>query len=83
MTAAAPAAAVPADAQWTMVHVAGMKCGGCARRVKTALGHVEGVLGVEVDVAKAEVRIATAKGADARALATDPINGLGYQVLAN
>jgi copper chaperone CopZ len=51
--------------------------------VKAALAGVDGVLGVEVDVAKAEVRVATAKGADGRALATDPINALGYQVLAN
>ncbi|MBK9036812.1 MAG: heavy-metal-associated domain-containing protein [Myxococcales bacterium] len=82
--AAAPVAATtPADAQWTALHVAGMHCGGCARRVKTALAQVDGVLGVEVDLAKAEVRVATARGGDARALASAPITGLGYQVLAN
>lgn len=86
MSAAAsadPAAAVPADAQWTMMHVTGMHCGMCAKRVKAALAKVDGVLGVEVDVGKGEVKVATAKGADARTLASAPINGLGFQVQAN
>lgn len=73
----------PADAQWTALHVAGMHCGGCVKRVKNALASVDGVLGVEVDLGKAEVRVATAKGSDARAIASAPITALGYQVLAN
>lgn len=76
-------ATAPADAQWTSLHVTGMHCGGCVRRVKSALAGVDGVLGVEVDLAKAEVRVATARGADARTLATGPITSLGYQVQAN
>ncbi len=79
-TAGAP---VAADAQWTMMHVTGMHCGMCAKRVKAALAKVDGVLGVEVDVGKGEVKVATAKGADARTLASAPINGLGFQVQAN
>jgi copper chaperone CopZ len=82
--AEAPAAtAVPADAQWTLMHVTGMHCGMCAKRVKAALAQVDGVLGVEVDVGKGEVKVATAKGADARTLASAPINGLGFQVQTN
>lgn len=82
--AEAPAAsAVPADAQWTLMHVTGMHCGMCAKRVKAALAQVDGVLGVEVDVGKGEVKVATAKGADARMLASAPINGLGFKVQAN
>lgn len=73
----------PADAQWTALRVAGMHCGGCVKRVKNALASVDGVLGVEVDLGKAEVRVATAKGRDARAIASAPITALGYQVLAN
>jgi|JI10StandDraft_1071094.scaffolds.fasta_scaffold31714_2 copper chaperone CopZ len=73
----------PSDAQWTALHVAGMHCGGCVKRVKNALAKVDGVLGVEVDLGKAEVRVATAKGSDARAIASAPISALGYQVLAN
>lgn len=74
---------VPADAQWTLMHVTGMHCGMCAKRVKAALAQVDGVLGVEVDVGKGEVKVATGKGADARTLATAPITGLGFQVVTN
>ena len=76
----APAPAVPANAVWTPLHVAGMRCGGCARRIKSALAHVDGVLGVEVDLPTAQVRVATAAGVDARGLAQPAIDALGYQV---
>jgi copper chaperone CopZ len=75
-----PAPAVPANAVWTPLHVAGMRCGGCARRIKSALAHVDGVLGVEVDLATAQVRVATASGVDARGIAQPAIDALGYQV---
>ena|SRR5690349_6791197 len=75
-----PAPAVPANAVWTPLHVAGMRCGGCARRIKTALAHVDGVLGVEVDLATAQVKVATASGVDARGIAQPAIDALGYQV---
>jgi copper chaperone CopZ len=74
------AAPVPADAVWTQLHVAGMRCGGCARRIKGALARVDGVLGVEVDVPTAQVRVATAAGVDGRTLAQPAIDALGYQV---
>lgn len=76
----APAAPVPADAVWTELQVAGMRCGGCARRIKGALAHQMGVYGVEVDVATAKVRIATARDIDGRGLAQPVIDGLGYRV---
>jgi copper chaperone CopZ len=71
---------VPADAVWTDLHVAGMRCGGCARRIKGALAGLDGVLGVEVDLATARVRVATAAGVDGRGLAQPAIDSLGYQV---
>lgn len=70
----------PKDAAWTELHVAGMHCGGCARRIERALAQVDGVLGVQVDLATASVKIATASGTDVRGLATPTIDGLGYQV---
>ncbi|HVV84527.1 MAG TPA: heavy-metal-associated domain-containing protein, partial [Kofleriaceae bacterium] len=76
-------AAVPADARWTSLHVTGMHCGGCARRIEGALAGVSGVLDVEVDLGKAEVRVATAAGSELQSRITDTIDGLGYQVVAN
>jgi copper chaperone CopZ len=79
-----PAAAVPADAQWTELKVTGMHCGGCARRVKKALAGVDGVAGVEVDWASGTVKIATPKDGDpvkVAALATPKIDALGFQVV--
>ena len=75
-----PAKPVPADAIWTELQVAGIRCGGCAGRIKRALVDQMGVLGVEVDVATAKVRIATVAGIDGRGLAQPVIDGLGYRV---
>jgi copper chaperone CopZ len=77
---AGAAPAVPDGAVWTGLHVAGMRCGGCAKRIKTALAKVDGVLGVEVDLATAQVRVATVAGVDGRGLAQPAIDALGYQV---
>jgi copper chaperone CopZ len=76
-----PAAPVPADAVWTELQVSGMHCGGCARRVRNALAHVEGVYGVEVDLGSQVVKIAVAPGHDGRALAAPRIDALGYRVV--
>jgi Cu+-exporting ATPase len=76
----APAKPIPADAVWTELQVAGIRCGGCARRIKGALVDQMGVLGVEVDVATAKVRIATVAGIDGRGLAKPVIDRLGYRV---
>ena len=82
VAAAAPEAAktLPADAVWTSMHVTGMHCGGCARRIKHALAQVDGVYGVEVDLSTATVKVATAKDRDARGIAAPPIDALGYHV---
>ncbi len=73
-------AALPANATWTDLHVAGMHCGGCAKRIERALAGVDGVLGVKVDLKTAKVAVATKAGVDARSLTKSTIDGLGYQV---
>lgn len=75
-------APAPADAQWTSLHVTGMHCGGCAKRIKKALASVEGVVGVEVDLGKAEVRVATT-GDELLARVTQTIDGLGFKATAH
>jgi copper chaperone len=78
--APAPTWSTPTDAAWTELSVTGMHCGGCARRVERALSQVAGVLGVEVDLGKATVKVATAKGVDGRQLTKSTIDSLGYRV---
>ncbi|MEK7253601.1 MAG: heavy-metal-associated domain-containing protein [Bacteroidota bacterium] len=48
VTAQANAAATPAKEQSCKLKITGMTCGGCANRVSTALGKVDGVLSEEV-----------------------------------
>ena len=62
------------------MQVAGMRCGGCAKRIERALASVDGVLGVKYDVRMARIEIATKSSIDARALVKPTIDGLGYQV---
>lgn len=76
----APAWATPKDASWTALHVTGMHCGGCARRIERALANVHGVLGVKADYSQAKVEVATASGVDAKQLVATTIDGLGYRV---
>ena len=76
----APTFATPDGASWTALHVTGMHCGGCARRIERALAGVSGVLGVKADYSKASVEVATAAGVDARKLVGSTIDGLGYHV---
>jgi Cu+-exporting ATPase len=75
-----PALTAPANAAWTTLHVTGMHCGGCARRIERAVASVQGVLGVKADFHGAKVEIATAAGTDARRLVQPTIDGLGYHV---
>jgi copper chaperone CopZ len=77
---ATPSWNVPANAAWTDLHVAGMHCGGCAKRIERALAKVDGVLGVKVDLGTASVKVATASGIDGRKLTKATIDALGYQV---
>ncbi len=76
----APTWNTPDKATWTALHVTGMHCGGCARRIERALAKVDGVLGGKVDVPTAKVEVATAAGVDARHLVSSTIDGLGYHV---
>lgn len=76
----APSFATPDSASWTALHVTGMHCGGCARRIEGALASVNGVLGVKADYSSAKVEVATAAGVDARKLVAPTIDGLGYRV---
>ena len=76
----APSFDTPANANWTALHVTGMHCGGCARRIERALAKVDGVLGVKADFSKARVEVAVADGVDAKKLVATTIDGLGYNV---
>ncbi len=49
--------AAPADALAVDLDVQGITCGGCARKVDAALREVDGVEGVEVDVASGRTRV--------------------------
>lgn len=71
---------VPADAEWTVLAVNGMTCGGCERRVIANLGGLDGVLGVEADAELGRVRIAMAPNAPATVLesARAKLSELGY-----
>lgn len=75
-----PTWSTPDKATWTALHVTGMHCGGCARRIERALAKVDGVLGVKVDLPTAKVEVATAAGVDVRHLVSSTIDGLGYHV---
>lgn len=41
---------------WT-VTVENIKCGGCANSIRKAVGAIDGVTGVEVDVEKGDIRV--------------------------
>jgi len=73
-------AALPEGTTWHALHVTGMHCGGCARKIERALAKVDGVVGVKIDFHAARVEIAVADGRDARTLVKPVIDGLGYHV---
>lgn len=72
--------ALPAGTPWTALHVTGMHCGNCAKRIERALAKVEGVRGVKIDLDTQKVEIAVAEGKDARSIVKPVIDGLGYHV---
>lgn len=76
----APALTAPANATWTALHVSGMHCGGCAKRIERALAAVNGIVGVKVDYSTAKVEVATSSRVDVRTLVASTIDGLGYHV---
>jgi copper chaperone CopZ len=71
---------LPAGTPWTALHVTGMHCGGCAKRIERALAKVDGVRGVKVDLDTQKVEIAVTEGKDARSIVKPVIDGLGYHV---
>ena len=72
--------ALPEGTPWTALHVTGMKCGGCAKKIESALAKIEGVKGVKIDWQAGKVEVAVAEGKDARTLAKPVVDSLGYHV---
>ena len=60
---------------WT-VAVENIKCGGCARSIKGAVGAIPGIAGAEVDVGTGEVRIEGDEAA--RAAVVRRLREMGY-----
>jgi copper chaperone CopZ len=80
-TEASPSWAVlPAGTPWTVLHVTGMHCGECAKKIERALAKVDGIRGVKIDLGTQKVEIAVSDGHDARTIAKPVIDGLGYHV---
>jgi copper chaperone CopZ len=72
---------VPVDADWNVLAVTGMTCGGCERRIIANVGELDGVVSVEADAELGKVRVAIAKGnATAGDAAKAKILELGYKV---
>ena len=64
--------------EWTTVTAAGIKCGGCANAVKTAVSVVPGVAGVDVEVAEKRVTV-THDDRVTRAVIEDTLKKAGFQ----
>ncbi|MDX1611428.1 MAG: heavy metal-associated domain-containing protein [Candidatus Thermoplasmatota archaeon] len=60
------------------VNVAGMTCEHCAQAVEDALGEVEGVKSVKVDLAKGRARVRAGDGTDQQAL-VEAVTEAGYE----
>jgi copper chaperone CopZ len=73
-------AVLPAGTPWTALHVTGMHCGECAKKIERALAKIDGVRGVKIDLGTQKVEIAVSEGHDARTIAKPVIDGLGYHV---
>ena len=63
----------------TTVKVKGMTCQHCVMAVKKALGYVDGIRNVEVDLDKGEVRFENPGGVAAEKI-QEAIETAGYQV---
>ncbi len=72
---------VPKDAQWSVLAVSGMTCGGCERRIIANVGVLDGVVAVEADSELGQVRVAVASGnTKAPDAARAKIEELGYKL---
>lgn len=56
----------------------GMKCGGCASRVRSVLEEASGVLRAEVSIEDSEARVSAADGVDPTDL-VGAVRGAGYE----
>lgn len=63
------------------IAVSGMVCEGCARSVRGALGALDGVSEVEVDVARGAVAVAVEDGKVSRTLLERAIEEAGFEVV--
>lgn len=79
------ASALPADGKHVKLNVAGMHCGACADKVKTALMGVEGVKGATVDATTgvAEVAYDEKKASNDKLIAAVASTGSYTATLAN
>ncbi|MCA8970892.1 MAG: copper-translocating P-type ATPase [Planctomycetes bacterium] len=75
-----PASDAPSGAQRTRLHVDGMTCASCARRIERQLGKLEGVTSATVNFANARVDVRHAADVDETNL-RDTIERLGFSVV--
>jgi copper ion binding protein len=59
--------------------VTGMTCGHCVSAVRQEIGRIEGVTGVEVDLASGQVQVESAAPVDNAAVAA-AVDEAGYQL---
>ncbi|WP_067892713.1 heavy-metal-associated domain-containing protein [Nocardia vaccinii] len=59
--------------------VTGMTCGHCVASVQKEIGRIDGVTGVEVDLASGRVRVESANPVDQAAVAA-AVDEAGYQL---
>ncbi len=72
---------IPDDANWKVLKVEGMTCGGCEQRIIANVGKIAGVVAVEADSELGQVRVAVASGnKEAGSAASAKISELGYTV---
>ncbi|MDX3229254.1 heavy-metal-associated domain-containing protein [Streptomyces sp. ME19-01-6] len=70
---------VAVDGIRTVYAVAGMTCGHCKDAITTAVGAVEGVASVEVDLASGQVTVVSAADLDDRVIAA-AVDDAGYEL---
>ncbi|WP_024301503.1 heavy-metal-associated domain-containing protein [Pseudogulbenkiania sp. MAI-1] len=64
-----------------ILHVEGMTCNGCANSIKNALGGLEGVRQVEVDLASGKVEVLCDAGMPTRGMLAEAVSDAGYDVV--
>ncbi|MBI3144571.1 MAG: heavy-metal-associated domain-containing protein [Pseudogulbenkiania sp.] len=64
-----------------ILHVEGMTCGGCANSIKNALGVLEGVRQVEVDLTSGRVEVLCDAGMPTRDILAEAVSDAGFDVV--